>query len=445
MKIKPQQVHCFKTFLPLREELDKQKHITLSLPASDADVPVTMAKTYYIQHQWDQLPRHILLIIFTHLSPNDRVSGSLTCRNWNACFNSPGLWRNFSFHFEKPEDKPKILSCLEKYDSVLRVVQIHLNPRHELNCTNASRVLTHLARCKQRSLETLSIHFTKGNPLFFKGLDILSSLAELFGPPNPEIKHHSFLKEINLSEMSVTFDDKLFNLISANHPYLEVMNMQNNSLTCQVTPTCIENFIRKCKRLRKLITFYKCISDDALCALLERGREQIRYLSLLCKMEEKYHKLISVNTWVNLKKCLPDLRVALLFDHTSDRQQIRDILCPKIPLVELSMRSLTELHEEVDIVVNYFSRSLEIFTISTKRTDRLEQALINLAAHSMNLKVFHCYCGLRESTIKTFLEFQPHLTDYTLSITDLEDSTLPPLFTGRFAHVQAMKEMGLFE
>lgn len=394
--------------------------------------------------RWNELPRHIILVVFSHLPLRDRFSASLACKLWSSCFNSPVLWKEIIFRLEKAEDAQRCLVSVDKYGGILRNLRIDLNPKESINCTNASRVLTNLARCKERSLERVSINFTEGNPLFFRGVDILCSLAELFGPPDPKIRFSSFLKVLDLSEMAIAFDDKLINLLSGNHQHLEVMNMQNKSLTCRVTPECMEVFVRKCRKLKVLITFYKCLSEQVLFAMTETGREPMQFLSVLCKMEEKYHRGITNEAWSVIGCKLPDLKVAIHFDYTTDRDQIRKILLPMIPLAELDIRSLSDVHQEVHLAGKYYHNSLESVTISTTHSDQLEESLVYLAAHSTKLRMLHSFCGLHKSTIQSIREFRPELQKYTLQENDTEDCSLPLIFQGRFAQVERMKELGMY-
>lgn len=394
--------------------------------------------------RWEELPRHIILVIFSHLPLGDRFSTSLVCKKWSDCFDSPYLWKQITLRLEKPEDAERCLTYVAKHGGILRNLKIDLNPREAVNCTNASRVLTNLSRCKERSLERVSVNFTEDNPLFFRGLDILCSLAELFGPPDPNIQFSSFLKVIDLSQMAIAFDDKLIKLLAVNHKDLEIMNMQNKSLTCRVTPQCMEIFVRKCRKLKKLITFYKCLSEQVLFAMAEEDREPLQFLSVVCKMEEKYHRGITNDAWSIVRRKLPDLRVAMHFDHTTDKEQIVKILHPSIPLAELDIRSLSDVHQEIDLAGKYYHSSLESLTVSTPRSDQLEDSLIHLATVSVKIKTLHSYCGLRKNTIESIFHLLPELKEYTLEENDTEDVWLPLIFRGRFAQVDKLKELGLY-
>lgn len=51
---------------------------------------------------WVNLPHHVILQIFQHLSLVDRARASSVCRCWNDVFHTPDLWRRFVFELNQP-------------------------------------------------------------------------------------------------------------------------------------------------------------------------------------------------------------------------------------------------------------------------------------------------------------------------------------------------------
>lgn len=51
---------------------------------------------------WGNLPHHVVLQIFQHLSLVDRARASSVCRCWNDVFHTPDLWRRFEFELNQP-------------------------------------------------------------------------------------------------------------------------------------------------------------------------------------------------------------------------------------------------------------------------------------------------------------------------------------------------------
>lgn len=378
----------------------------------DVQLDFTMTDAHGIA-KWENLPDHVILLIFSMLDVGDRYSASLSCQHWAEVFDKAVLWRHFSFNFHSRADA-KQLKCLEKHGGHLKSVFVFVDPQGPFNCENLCRVITGLARHEERKLERIGIYFTTENPLFFQGNDILSSVAELFGPPNPKIILTGTLVDVDLSGLNISYTDILFNLLSSNHPNLEVLNIQNTSLSCQVSAVALFNLVEKCRKLRRLSCFYSSMCDKLMEAFTEKDRSPLEVLSFSCQREDKFHKHVSIESWDKITKALPKLRVIVNFDHTIERLLIHSILHHQIPLVELSLRTMSELHREVALVDSYFSQSLEKLTITTKGSKALEEALLNLVEHAVHLKALHCHCGLQEDVIEKIKAMKPNLLDCTL-------------------------------
>ena len=322
----------------------------------------------------------------------------------------------------------------------LREVDIELNQKNPLNRENACTVITSLARCEERRLQKIRVHFTTENPLFFQGMEFLYCLAELFGPPDPKIEMMHTLTSVDLSGLSITLDDILFNLLANHHnETLQSLNLQNSPLCCRVSPECILNLAKSCRKLTSLSMHYKSMSGELLEAFSEPNRAPLQVLSLACRREEKYHKAIPSSAWEKFVVKLPELRVYFYFDHTIERHRIPMILHPGIPVVELCLRTLTELNEEVALSAAYYSETLEHFVITTKGTKSLQQALLNLVEASNKLRELHCYCALDDDTILRVKELRPQLEKYTLKTADEFNAMMPSLI-GREAQNVAQEQ-----
>ncbi|XP_071958678.1 F-box/LRR-repeat protein 8-like [Antedon mediterranea] len=362
---------------------------------------------------WSSLPEHILVNIFSHLPIGDRLNAAVVCKNWHDSFDSPYLWHSFTFSFTQSTDSVQ-LNFLNKYARHLRQVEILCDQTSKENCSRSSQVLSHLAQINERRLETLAIEFTKENPLFFRGEEFLCSLAELFGPADPKNRVVYTLKSVHLNHLSVTLEGILLNLLADNHQTIHTLNIQNQSLTCLIHSNCMLNFVTKCRQLQRLSCFYKSLSKEVFEALVQLDRRPLKYLSIGCRRENKYHVEIPESAWESLVRSSPDLVVNIDFDHTIEKHRIRRILCPPIPLTQLSMTTMTELHEEVQLVADYFHESLEKLVITTKGTADLKRELLRLVSMSLNLKVLHCFCALDVETINQIQVLRPELSDTIL-------------------------------
>ncbi|XP_033626700.1 F-box/LRR-repeat protein 8-like [Asterias rubens] len=373
---------------------------------------------------WNNLPDHIIINILAFLPLTDRCNAALCCRSWSECFDNPTLWREFTFRFEDARDSIQ-LQCLTKHGRQLRVAKILCNQKQLANQQNACAVLSGLAKCEERRLEEVTVQFTSENPLFFQGFEFLSSLAELFGPPDPKIKLVSTLTKVDLSGLFVTYQPVLLQLLADNNPNLKELNIQNTSLTCLIEPECMLTVVTKCPMISSLSIHYRSTSEPLFLELCDPKRKPLNFLSLACTREEKYHNAITGESWKMLIDRHKRLRVCIKFDHTIERHRILSILQPEIPLVELQMKTMTELYDEVSMVGRYYYKTLEYLSIVTKGTDELKRALLDLVEHSDRLHTLHCYCALDEDSIRRIRTLRPHLRKYTLK-TEEEFNLLVP-------------------
>lgn len=79
----------FQTFHSRDERAKRQKWEASSFPLTPKE-------------DWGNLPHHIVLQIFQHLSLVDRARASSVCRCWNDVFHTPDLWRRFEFELNQP-------------------------------------------------------------------------------------------------------------------------------------------------------------------------------------------------------------------------------------------------------------------------------------------------------------------------------------------------------
>lgn len=378
------------------------------------------------------LPNHVILIIYSWLDLGDRFTASLTCKKWAAAFQSASLWRHFSFAF-RSKAHSKLLKCIEDHANDLKSVRIYIDPQIRVNCDNLCRVVTSLSRADERRLERLGIFFIADNPLMFQGNDILSSLAELFGPPDPKLSVMTSLIEVDLSGLNVAFTDITINLLASNHPSLEILNIQNTSLICKVSPAGLLNLVQKCRKLTKLFCYHVSVTDEVMLAFTEKKRESLGYLSLQCLRHDRFRPPISPSVWDRVTKSLPKLRVALHFDHTIEKETIREIMHHQIPVVQINLNVMAELETELALIDSYYSGTIEKLTIFTKGSEEFQRLLLAFVEKASKLKVLHCYCGLSQETIQKIFEIKPFFDQFTLLTEETFRAHTPQVYVGQDA------------
>ena len=371
---------------------------------------------------WSMLPHHILVNIFSYMSRADQSRSARVCKSWNDIFNSPYLWTYFNFWFYMPSQE-KYTKCLDKFGKYLRHVFIELDQSVEANRSNACKVIEGLAALNERRLKSLKIRFTGENPYFYTGKEFIEALSLLLGQKE-NCKIIQVLKELDLGGLMVPFDDKLINLISANHQEIEILKIQNRVLVCKVTPESIVRLIQKCRKLKDLRLYNCSLSEDVLLALTEGDREPLEHLSVVCRREEKYGKDIGSDTWQAVVNKLPNLRVSLGFDHTVELHKVSMVMKPEIPVSVLKLETFTYIYSEVRLATRYYSKTLEKLVLQTplsRNSPELNKALIELAEQCTNLRSMHVFCVLDEPTVNKILEVRPELKEkdsYTLKYVD---------------------------
>lgn len=307
------------------------------------------------------------------------------------------------------------INAAKKYGQFMKHVMIELDQRDAINRANACAVLKYLGEVPERRLKTLKVTFIGTNPYFYAGAEFIEALMVLFGPVKDHCRMLHQLTEIDLSGLTVAYDDKLLNMLSENHRHIEKFDIQNRVLVCRVTPACILRFVQRCRKLRDLRVFNYSLSEDVLLALTESDREPLEHFSVKCRRDEKYIKDIDDSAWSALSTHLPNLRVTLIFDHTCPFNKISDAMKPSIPVVELYLETFTYICDEVRQAAMLYKNTLEKLVLQTpmsRTSAELNASLIILARDCKQLKSLHIYCVLNEETVNKILELCPYLKEH---------------------------------
>ncbi|KAL5022650.1 hypothetical protein ScPMuIL_001805 [Solemya velum] len=363
------------------------------------------------QLEWSSLPEHIILRILSYLSLQEKYHASLTCKMWHTCFNMPELWRKFSFWFYTPSQK-RFLRCVEQFGAFLQSIYIELDQEVKGNRENACTVLESMAETSSRSLSAISIKFTGENPLFYAGHEFVKALRVLFGPVNLDdgFGHPTtHLLSIDLSGLTVQFDDSLLHVISQNNYNLERLNIQNSVIICKVSPDGLLNLVKSCKRLRDLRVYHCSMSESVLLELCAEAREPIEHLSIKCRREDKFKIELPSTAWSMLVRKSPKLHVTLGFDHTCPLDRVADLLDPEIPVRVLLFETFSEIYKELNLAVKYYSSHLEKLVLNTHNSTELSGALRNVGQHCSKLKTLWVYCVLDKELIEELLDHFPEM------------------------------------
>ena len=316
--------------------------------------------------------------------------------------------------------KSKSIECVNKFGKYLRNVYIELDQGVELNRSNACLVLNKLAELEDRSLGALRISFTGENPCFYVGIEFVKALHLLFGPSPTHHNVASFLKDVDLSNLTVGFTGELIETLADNNPHLGKLNIQNGLLICKVHPRSVMRLVEKCRKLRDL-RVYKCsITKEVLEAVMERDRQPMEHLSLVVRFEEERIPDFGDNIWERLSKALPSFRVTLKFESSCPQNKILRVMKPSVPIRELRFAPFSSITVEVRHATSYYSQTLESIVVQSQSLDSLpefNEALIEMASACTKLTAVHISCSVEKCTIEKISSLCPKLKQinaYTL-------------------------------
>ena len=357
--------------------------------------------------KWQNIPEHIVVRILSYLKLSDRRNVALTCKRWWECFDSPVLWQTLKFEFLDSEEF-KYTECLENHGEYLRNVYVHCSQADKTNRENACALIRKISNLKVRRLERITVKFTGENPLFYAGHEFIACLRELFEKPKDNCEVLFKLKSVDLSKLPVAYGDDLINCLVENNPALDDLNIQNASLVCNVTSACIQNVLRHCRQLRSLALHYTSVTEEILLSLTEEDRVHIEHLSIDCRREEKYVKDISSETWQEIRRKIPELRVTLAFDCSCPMFKVNEILKPEVPVKVLKLELMSRVVYQVYFAAENYYETLEMLSISTTSSRELEQALIHLATRCEALRELCVFqCSISQETADKLLRLRP--------------------------------------
>jgi len=362
-----------------------------------------------VANNWSKLFPDILIEILRYLSLKDRFCVSKVCKSWRGVVkNSRIIWDTLHVSTipNSPEDeetdtkqgidKKEYVSFICDHCDLVSRLTLHVS-QTDSNCVkDAKRILQNLSIKKDRHLSHFKLTFASENPLFYSGKDFLKLLLQLFDCPE-DAQH--FIS-VDLSKFPVSLDSELVNVLVEHHnTHLVNIELQNNSLVCNISKACIRGLVRACKNLKSFSCHMSCVDGETLKIFSEVGRASIATLSFLCKREDKYSSDIDSEDWLSLCKACPNLRVKLYFDHTCPIFRVEEILKPMIPVSVLKLRLQATVTEMVFFIAHHYSKTLEVFDVTTTSSVELDTAILHLAISCVNLKELHVWCRLSKSVV----------------------------------------------
>ncbi|XP_050391195.2 F-box/LRR-repeat protein 8 isoform X2 [Patella vulgata] len=302
----------------------------------------------------------------------------------------------------------RYLNLLKQHGHHIRAVKIILDQHEKVNRENACQVLEILSKTENQKVSSLTVEFNGENPLFYGGLEFIQSLKTFF---NSDATNAGLLTTVDLGGLWVDLTQELLDVLSSNHPNLQTLNIQNRSLICKIHPDCLVRLVGRCTNLTHLRLFYCSLSDEVLQALSDESRKPIQHLSIKCRRQENYIKIISPESWKSLVQKSPNLKVTMIFDHDCFQEKVSAILNPVIPVYDLRLETMAPVHDSINMAANSFAGSLEHVILRTRSSRELEEALINLVTTCRKLTSLDVYCAVTDDIIEQILSLCPTLKE----------------------------------
>ncbi|KAK3086164.1 hypothetical protein FSP39_014557 [Pinctada imbricata] len=360
---------------------------------------------------WSELPEHIVARIISYLPLRERSLCCFVCKFWSDAFSHPIVWSHFVFSIEKSENfsYPNYPEAITKYGHLMKKIKVDIDQGHIENRRIGHQIICALSSIPNKKYKSVSFNFTGANPLFYSGLEYIEALKRFFG--NETTHSPSSISEVDLSNLTVPFDDSVINLLAQNHPGLEKLNLVNKVLVNKVSPDSLYNLIYKCRRMKDLKVFYTSMTEEIMLALADYNRVPLNHLGLSCRREVKFLPVLSSESWANLVSMLPDLKVTLFFDHTCPLKKVSRIMKPEIPVQVLQLETFTMIYSELNQACMYYQNTLEMLVLHTRYSEELGKALCNLANCCTKMKEIYVYCVLKKWVVDEVLANLPKVRE----------------------------------
>ncbi|XP_078067179.1 F-box/LRR-repeat protein 8 [Mustelus asterias] len=355
-----------------------------------------------------EIPEEVLALIFSYLSVCERHSASQVCRRWAEAVVSPAVWYYTVVRCDSGEENDRNVHFCQQFQRNVKYLKILCDQSLKANRKNFAQILHNMSELAT-DLLGLSMVCTGENPYFYSGQDLLQSVNSLF-KANSCLR----LRHIDFRKMPFNLDDGTIQLVTSRSPCLESLFINNKTFVCTVTSESLKEALRCCPNLSALGLFYSSLTEEVLAELLNDKRPPLKLLQLHCERMDKYNPAISAEMWEAVAKRHPTLSVDVELDHTVPAKKIPQILQPAIPVARIELNTFTFMVQQVSFISQNYHSTLKRIVLQTTSSDKLNQALIQLASCCLSLEEIHCYCVVSADVVQAFLLHCPRLCKYTL-------------------------------
>uniref|UniRef100_A0A8C6WZM1 F-box and leucine-rich repeat protein 3, like n=1 Tax=Neogobius melanostomus TaxID=47308 RepID=A0A8C6WZM1_9GOBI len=363
---------------------------------------------------WGNLPHHVVLEIFQHLSLVDRARASSVCRRWNDVFHTPDLWRRFEFELNQPATSylrsthPDLIQqIIKKHAQHLQYVSFKVD-----SCTESAEaacdILSQLVNCTIKTLGLIST----ARPSFMDA-HFVSALTVVF-------VNSKSLSSIKIDDTPVD-DPSLKVLVANNSDTLKLLKM---SSCPHVSPAGILCVADQCHGLRELALNYHLLSDELLLALSTERHVNLEHLRIDVVSEnpsQTHFHTIKKSSWEALVRHSPKVNIVMYF--FLYEEEFEPFFCEETPVTHL-----------------YFGRAVKL-VVCANGLEPLDKELIRIAERCKSLTAIGL--GECEVTCSGFVEFVKMCGGRLTQLSIMEEVLIPDsTYNMEQIHSEVSKHLG---
>ncbi|CAG5991488.1 unnamed protein product, partial [Menidia menidia] len=408
------------------------------------------------RQDWGNLPHHVVLQIFQHLSLVDRARASSVCRRWNDVFHTPDLWRRFEFELNQPATSylrsthPDLIQQIIKrhaqhlqyvsfkyfHTFILCVFVFTKNGKSLLanqvdSCTESAEaacdILSQLVNCTIKTLGLIST----ARPSF---MDV--SQAHFVSALTVVFVNSKSLSSIKIDDTPVD-DPSLKVLVANNSDTLKLLKM---SSCPHVSPAGILCVADQCHGLRELALNYHLLSDELLLALSSEKHVHLEHLRIDVVSEnpgQTHFHTIKRSSWEALVRHSPKVNIVMYF--FLYEEEFEPFFCEETPVTHLYFGRAVSKEMLGRIGLNC-PRLVEL-VVCANGLEPLDEELIRIAERCKSLTAIGL--GECEVTCSGFVEFVKMCGGRLTQLSIMEEVLIPDSsYNMEQIHSEVSKHLG---
>ncbi|XP_075210841.1 F-box only protein 39-like [Lycorma delicatula] len=290
--------------------------------------------------KWECLPEFIIAQIFSYLRPSDRLTAGRVCLSWASALNSPSIWRNMTFYFDRDvyvlnNELPQI--AIKFGHHTKRLELIWSQPQIPYVFQRESGILyLNILEIKSVQLQELTLrdfgfcykwlYRHKVNIALVQFLGCQRSLRS-FRIINAYVRPNDVLRLVFVAAESC--GNCLKNL--------DLRNAFKKLHSSHSSPRFLES-LNRMSALTNLSIDYHALSDEVIQAL-SNASHNLSKLNIIVSASKNWHQPLTDNVWNILKNSCRNIQVFFKVENISHYEELASMLTPSIPLERFHLHS----------------------------------------------------------------------------------------------------------